>query len=94
MDSDVSFVILLYRGNNVKISSLKVYRGHFMLEILFSESAGGLMAFAMVKHSQEGGPFAFFHRMVRPTLTKSEKSRKKKGRIGLPPFRLTEAGMI
>ena len=31
-----------------------------MLEVLFSESAGGLMAFAMVKHSQEGGPFAFF----------------------------------
>ena len=57
-----------------------------MLEVLFSESAGGLMAFAMGKHSQEGGPFAFSHQTVRPTLTKSEKSRKKKDRIGLTPF--------
>lgn len=31
-----------------------------MLEVLFSESAGGLMAFAMGKHSQKGGPLAFF----------------------------------
>lgn len=31
-----------------------------MLEVLFSESAGGLMAFVMGKHSQKGGPFAFF----------------------------------
>ena len=31
-----------------------------MLEVLFSESAGGLMAFVMGKHSQKGGPFAYF----------------------------------